>query len=138
MISSNVAFWNSTLTPSTSPMALPRSTSMPWIVVLSSAKNSFGAYDESVATTILPADLIFSGSLAARASSTPDDAAVVLDPPLLASVFEESLLLLPHAAANSMRARTTAVSLAGVVRMKASQGAVRGAPDGPSEGIGEL
>ena len=40
---SNALFWNSTSRPSFWPMALPRSTSMPMIVVPSVSTNSLGA-----------------------------------------------------------------------------------------------
>ena len=55
---SNALFWNSTSRPSFWPTALPRSTSMPMIVVPSVSTNSLGAYDASEPTTILPSDAI--------------------------------------------------------------------------------
>jgi hypothetical protein len=66
---SNALFWNSTCRPSFWPMALPRSTSMPMIVVPSAAKNSLGAYDASEPTTILPSDATSGGTSAASAAS---------------------------------------------------------------------
>jgi hypothetical protein len=107
MMVSNVALSNTTCTPRTWPMALPRSTSMPWIVVLSSAKNSFGAYEASVATMILPADLILAGSSAASAASADRAGAVVAVEPPAESLF---LVLLPQAAATMSRAARTATS----------------------------
>src|ERR1700710_357608 len=49
---SNGAFTTFTGLPSAWPSALARSTSSPMIVLLSSAKNSFGGYDASAAITI--------------------------------------------------------------------------------------
>src|SRR5688500_4802068 len=85
MMVSNPAFWNSAFRPSLAATALNRSTSMPTTVFPSSSRNSLGAYDASDPTTILPADLIFSGTLAARAGSTD---------PLLVELVEDELEVL--------------------------------------------
>ena len=66
---SNALFWNSTSRPSFWPTALPRSTSMPMIVVPSASTNSLGAYDASEPTTILPSDAMSDGTSLASASS---------------------------------------------------------------------
>src|SRR3954471_3140867 len=68
MIESKFAGSHCTLTPRVWPTALNRSTSIPSTVLPSLARNSFGAYDASVPTTMVPADLIFGGSFAARAA----------------------------------------------------------------------
>ena len=62
MISSNVTFWKFAFRPSFAAMALPRSTSMPMMVLPSVSKYSFGAYDASVAMVRVPADLIAAGT----------------------------------------------------------------------------
>src|SRR5260370_41485350 len=69
MIESNPAFWKVNGTPIFLLSALPRSTSIPMIVLLSVSKNSFGAYDASLAT-MKPAVCRAEGSLALRVGST--------------------------------------------------------------------
>ena len=73
---------------------------MPLTVVPSEARNSLGAYDASTPTTILPADLILAGTMAASAAAlvslgTADEA--------VASPLESELL--PHALSPSVSAK---------------------------------
>src|SRR5919107_6302523 len=65
MMESKLDETNSTSTPNFWPTALNRSTSKPCTVLPSPARNSLGAYDASVPTTIFLAVLIFAGSLSA-------------------------------------------------------------------------
>ena len=69
MIPENAAFSNSAVRPSFCATALPRSTSMPMIVLPSVSVNSFGGYDASVPNTILPSADTACGTSAASASS---------------------------------------------------------------------
>ncbi len=70
MIPENALFWNSAVRPSFCATAVPRSTSMPMIVLPSVSVNSFGGYDASVPKTILPsARRPPAGTIAASASS---------------------------------------------------------------------
>src|SRR3954452_22774155 len=70
MMLSNVADCHCVVRPSLAATALNRSTSKPWTVLPSEARNSLGAYVESVPMVIFPADLIDAGTLAASAEST--------------------------------------------------------------------
>src|ERR1700712_922468 len=96
---SNGAFSKRTGLPSTWPSALARSTSSPMIVLLSSAKNSFGGYDASAAITIsllLPraGGRVIAAALVAVGTPEAEGRAAVLLPPELepqpASVANES------------------------------------------------
>src|SRR4051812_41231872 len=95
MIWPNGAVTNLAFSPSLAATALKTSTSKPWIVLPSSARNSLGAYVESVPTRISPSLLIESGTFAASAASTLDVALGVLLP-LGCTVLLSSFLL--HAA----------------------------------------
>src|SRR5919112_5383981 len=66
MIESKLDETNCTSTPNFWPTALNRSTSKPCTVLPSPARNSLGAYEASVPTTIFLAVRIFAGSLSAR------------------------------------------------------------------------
>ena len=69
MMPGKALFWNSAVSPSFCATAVPRSTSMPMIVVPSGAVNSFGGYEASVPNTILPSAATLCGTFAASASS---------------------------------------------------------------------
>ena len=69
MMPGKALFWNSAVSPSFCATAVPRSTSIPTIVVPSGAVNSFGGYDASVPNTILPSADTLCGTFAASASS---------------------------------------------------------------------
>src|SRR4051812_2963805 len=71
MMLSKATLLNWNVSPSSWPIARPRSTSMPWTVLLSEAKNSFGAYDASVATLTVPAFFSSEESLATAAALAP-------------------------------------------------------------------
>src|ERR687886_1308721 len=76
MIESNDAVSNLALRPSFCATRPNRSTSKPWIVVPSAARNSLGAYVVSLPTVITPSALMLAGTLAARpgAAATDDGA----------------------------------------------------------------
>src|SRR4051812_28127649 len=71
MMLSKATLLNWNVSPSSWPIARPRSTSMPCTVLLSVAKNSFGAYDASVATLMVPALFSAAESLATAAALAP-------------------------------------------------------------------
>src|SRR5262245_8880224 len=73
MMESNFADCHSVLRPSLAATALNRSTSKPWTVLSSEARNSLGAYVESVPIMIFPADLMDAGTFAASFESTLTD-----------------------------------------------------------------
>src|SRR5260370_35029412 len=79
MMLPNGAVTNCAVSPSFAATALNTSTSKPSIVLPSAARNSLGAYVESVPTTILPSALTTSGTFAASAASPVD---VALGEPL--------------------------------------------------------
>jgi hypothetical protein len=93
---------------------------MPMIVLLSVEKNSFGAYEASVATTTLPADVSFDGTIEARDESLlavgiaeePDEPLVV---PVVDVLFP---LLLQAAAATIRQTAMAAITALGVGRDK--------------------
>src|SRR5215204_1059803 len=70
MMEANLAVCHSVFTPNFRATRLKMSTSKPWIVFPSAARNSFGAYVESVPILITPALLMLSGSLAASSALT--------------------------------------------------------------------
>src|SRR5215217_3761118 len=68
MMSPNLAEFHSVLSPNLAAIALNRSTSKPCTVLPSAARNSLGAYVESVPIMITPAFFMLSGSLLARST----------------------------------------------------------------------
>src|SRR3954453_19124760 len=82
MIESKLEGTNSTSTPNFWPTALKRSTSKPCTVLPSPARNSLGAEEAAVPTTIFLPVFALSGSLAASAESAVAEATVFeLEPP---------------------------------------------------------
>src|SRR3954471_4238974 len=69
MMPGKALFWNSAVSPSFCATAVPRSMSMPSIVVPSGPVNSVGGYDASVPNTILPSAETLCGTFAASAST---------------------------------------------------------------------